>query len=52
MTPDTGCESVPKEICGPEACPVVRGEDVCRDEVQEVRIREKICVFGQFFYLF
>ena len=36
MTPDTSCKSEPRQVCGPEVCPIVHGEEVCRDEVQEV----------------
>ena len=41
MTPDTSCASEPRQVCGPELCPIVRGEDVCRDEVREVGAKQR-----------
>ena len=38
--PNTTCNSVPREICGPEVCPVVEGEEVCWDEIKAVSIKE------------
>ena len=34
--PVTECKSVPTNICGPEACRLEKGEEVCFDEVQTV----------------
>ena len=31
LSRSTECKSVPREVCGPEACPVVRGDRICRD---------------------
>ena len=38
VMPETACENVPVEVCGPRMCPLKRGEDICRDEVQQVSI--------------
>ena len=36
VVPSTDCQSLPKEVCGPETCPIVKGERICRDQVKNV----------------
>ncbi len=37
VVPRTECNAVPKKVCGPETCPIVKGERRCRDETRHVR---------------
>ena len=37
-TPKTECGVKQTEVCGPEACPIVKGEKMCRNEVRTVSI--------------
>ena len=34
--PHMACDARPKEVCGPEICPIVKGDRKCRDEVRHV----------------
>ncbi len=35
--PAMECDAVPVKICGPEKCPIVKGDRICRDVVRHVR---------------
>ncbi len=37
VTPKTECRKEAAEVCGPEVCPIVKGERRCRSEVKTVR---------------
>lgn len=43
--PDTKCSRVNREVCGPESCPLVQGEDVCRDETAMVNNKIHSVIF-------
>ena len=30
--PDTACRKIPREVCVPNNCAMVQGEEICRDE--------------------
>ena len=34
LSKTTECKKVPREVCGPEACPIVPGPRICRDEIK------------------
>ncbi len=38
LTPKTECRKEMAEVCGPEACPLVKGDRICRDEIKTVKI--------------
>ena len=38
LTPETDCRQESKEVCGPEVCPIVKGERVCANEVKTVSV--------------
>lgn len=31
--PDTACRKIPREVCVPNNCAMVQGEEICREEV-------------------
>jgi hypothetical protein len=37
LSKSTDCNSVPREVCGPEACPIVSKGKICRNEIKTVR---------------
>lgn len=36
VVPKQDCNSVPKKVCGPEVCPITKGDRKCRDEVKHL----------------
>ncbi len=38
LTPKTECKKEVAKVCGPETCPIVKGERICKDEIKTVRI--------------
>jgi hypothetical protein len=38
MSKQTDCNKRPREVCGPEVCPLTRGENACNQEVKKVYI--------------
>jgi hypothetical protein len=34
--PDVQCRSIENQVCGPEKCPLEKGEEVCFDELRQV----------------
>ena len=36
VMPKTECRSLPKDVCGPETCPIVKGDRKCRNEIKHV----------------
>ncbi len=36
LTPKTNCRKEVAEVCGPEACPIVKGDMVCKSEIKNV----------------
>ena len=36
VTPKTECRKVATKVCGPEVCPIVKGERVCKVKVETV----------------
>jgi hypothetical protein len=38
MSQETDCNKRPREVCGPEVCPLTRGENDCNQEVKKVHI--------------
>jgi hypothetical protein len=36
MSKSTDCNKRPREVCGPEVCPLTRGENSCNQEVKKV----------------
>ncbi len=51
-SPAAECQSVPVEVCGPELCPIVKGERVCRSVVRHVRtvLVPSRCRYGRLDY--
>jgi hypothetical protein len=37
LSKSTNCNSVPRKVCGPEACPIVNEGNSCRNEIKTVR---------------
>ena len=37
FTPETTCEKIPFELCGPSSCPVEAGPEQCQDKEETVR---------------
>ena len=35
-TKETECKKEPREVCGPESCPLVQGDKVCNTETKTV----------------
>jgi hypothetical protein len=35
-SPETDCQKVPYQVCGPAACPVVPGPEQCQDKDETV----------------
>ena len=45
LSRSTECKSVPRRVCGPEACPVVRGDRICRNGAcSEMNFTTKLCL--------
>ncbi len=38
LSKTTECKSVPRKVCGPEACPIVKRDPICRNEIKTVRL--------------
>ncbi len=41
--PKTVCDAKPKKVCGPETCPLEKGDRKCRDEIKHVSMFRSIC---------
>ena len=39
FTKETECSKEPREVCGPESCPLVQGEQECETETKTVSMR-------------
>ncbi len=42
LTPKTECNKVEVQLCGPEACPIVKGERICTNEIRTVRLHNSM----------
>ena len=41
VVPKTECRSLPKEICGPKNCPIIKGDRRCWNKTRHVSEKEK-----------
>ena len=49
FTPETTCEKLPFELCGPSACPVEPGPEECQDKEETVSQQQHNTTTGNFF---
>ncbi len=50
VTPITECRQEETQVCGPEVCPIVKGERICRDVVKTVcvlSLADSVVIIGQ-----
>lgn len=48
VSPRTDCRVIEIEVCGKEACPIVVGEPICKEETKTVRNLSHICSTFEF----
>ena len=40
LTPQTDCRQESREVCGPEACPIIKGDIICGNEIRTVNMSD------------